>query len=125
MPILANVYSLLASGMVNEPGSRLKSPLLQERRHMQTSQVVTRYLFEKAALLCICRCPVAIRNEIQGTEHGDIFFDSVLPWFKAVGVSKRRTQAGTLVLRLMGRCVGLNRPCTGPVSYTHLRAHET
>ena len=42
------------------------------------------------------------------------FFDSVLPWFKAVGVSKRRTQAATLVLRLMGRCVGLKRPCTGP-----------
>jgi len=42
------------------------------------------------------------------------FFDSVLPWFRAVGVSKRRTHAGTLVLRLMGRCVGLKRPCTGP-----------
>jgi hypothetical protein len=42
------------------------------------------------------------------------FFDSVLPWFRAVGVSKRRTQAGTLVLRLMGRCVGLKRPCIGP-----------
>ena len=42
------------------------------------------------------------------------FFDSVLPWFKGVGVSKRRTQAATLVLRLMGRCVGLKRPCTGP-----------
>ena len=49
------------------------------------------------------------------------FFDSVLPWFRAVGVSKRRTQAGTLVLRLMGRpatssaesCAGLKRPCTG------------
>jgi len=37
-----------------------------------------------------------------------------LPWFKAMGVSKRRTQAGTLVLRLMGRCAGLKRPCTGP-----------
>jgi len=37
-----------------------------------------------------------------------------LPSFRAVGVSKRRTQAGTLVLRLMGRCVGLKRPCTGP-----------
>jgi len=34
--------------------------------------------------------------------------------FKGVGVSKRRTQAGTLVLRLMGRCVGLKRPCMGP-----------
>ena len=42
------------------------------------------------------------------------FFDSVLPSFRGVGVSKRRTQAGTLVLRLMGRCVGLKRPCTGP-----------
>jgi hypothetical protein len=42
------------------------------------------------------------------------FFGSVLPWFRGVGVSKRRTQAGTLVLRLMGRCVGLKRPCTGP-----------
>jgi hypothetical protein len=42
------------------------------------------------------------------------FFDSVLPWFRALGVSKRRTQAATLVLRLMGRCVGLKRPCTGP-----------
>jgi hypothetical protein len=41
-------------------------------------------------------------------------FDSVLPSFRAVGVSKRRTQAATLVLRLMGRCVGLKRPCTGP-----------
>ena len=41
------------------------------------------------------------------------FFASVLPWFRGVGVSKRRTQAGTLVLRLMGRCVGLKRPCTG------------
>jgi hypothetical protein len=37
-----------------------------------------------------------------------------LPWFRGVGVSKRRTQAGTLVLRLMGRCIGLKRPCTGP-----------
>ena len=37
-----------------------------------------------------------------------------LPSFRGVGVSKRRTQAGTLVLRLMGRCVGLKRPCTGP-----------
>jgi hypothetical protein len=42
------------------------------------------------------------------------FFDSVLPWFRGMGVSKRRTQAATLVLRLMGRCVGLKRPCTGP-----------
>jgi len=42
------------------------------------------------------------------------FFDSVLPSFRGVGVSKRRTQAATLVLRLMGRCVGLKRPCTGP-----------
>jgi hypothetical protein len=42
------------------------------------------------------------------------FFDSVLPWFRAVGVSKRRTQAATLVLRLMGRCAGLKRPYTGP-----------
>jgi hypothetical protein len=42
------------------------------------------------------------------------FFDSVLPSFRGVGVSKRRTQAGTLVLRLMGRCAGLKRPCTGP-----------
>jgi len=42
------------------------------------------------------------------------FFDCALPWFRGVGVSKRRTQAGTLVLRLIGRCVGLKRPCTGP-----------
>jgi len=42
------------------------------------------------------------------------FFDSALPSLKGVGVSKRRTQAATLVLRLMGRCVGLKRPCTGP-----------
>jgi hypothetical protein len=42
------------------------------------------------------------------------FLDSVLPWFRAVGVSKRRTQAATLVLRLMGRCAGLKRPYTGP-----------
>jgi hypothetical protein len=42
------------------------------------------------------------------------FFDSALPWFRAVGVSKRRTQAGTLVLRPMGRCVGLKRPYAGP-----------
>jgi len=42
------------------------------------------------------------------------FIASVLPWFRGVGVSKRRTQAGTLILRLMGRCVGLKRPCTGP-----------
>jgi len=42
------------------------------------------------------------------------FFDSVLPSFRAVGVSKRRTQAATLVLRVIGRCVGLKRPCTGP-----------
>jgi len=44
------------------------------------------------------------------------FFASVLPWFKGVGVSKRRTQAATLVLRLMGRCTGLKRPCAGPCS---------
>jgi hypothetical protein len=31
-----------------------------------------------------------------------------------MGVSKRRTQAATLVLRLMGRCAGLKRPYTGP-----------
>ena len=42
------------------------------------------------------------------------FFASVLPCFRGVGVSKRRTQAATLVLRLMGRCAGLKRPCTGP-----------
>jgi hypothetical protein len=50
------------------------------------------------------------------------FFDSVLPSFRAVGVSKRRTQTATLVLRLMGRpatssaesCAGLKRPCKGP-----------
>ena len=49
-------------------------------------------------------------------------FDIALSSLKGVGVSKRRTQAGTLVLRLMGRpatssavsCVGLKRPCTGP-----------
>jgi hypothetical protein len=41
------------------------------------------------------------------------FFDSVLPSSRGVGVSKRCTPAGTLVLRLMGRCVGLKRPCTG------------
>ena len=45
---------------------------------------------------------------------GMSFFDSVLPSFRGVGVSKRRTQAATLVLRLMERCVGLKRPCTGP-----------
>jgi hypothetical protein len=61
-------------------------------------KIVTRYLFE------INRKP----------SMGMSFFDSVLPWFRGVGVSKRRTQAGTLVLRLMGRCVGLKRPCTGP-----------
>ena len=45
-----------------------------------------------------------------------------LPSFRGVGVSKRRTQAAALVLRLMGRpatssavsCAGLKRPCTGP-----------
>jgi hypothetical protein len=37
-----------------------------------------------------------------------------LPWFKAVAVSKRRTQAATLVLRLMERCAGLKRPFTKP-----------
>jgi hypothetical protein len=42
------------------------------------------------------------------------FFDSVLPWFRGVGVSKRRTQAETLALRLIGLCVSLKRPCTGP-----------
>jgi hypothetical protein len=42
------------------------------------------------------------------------FFASVLPSLRGVGVSKRRTQAATLVLRLMGRCVGLKRPFTGP-----------
>jgi hypothetical protein len=42
------------------------------------------------------------------------FFDSVLPWFRGVGVSKRRTQAAILVLRLMGQCVGLKRPRTEP-----------
>jgi len=45
---------------------------------------------------------------------GMSFFDSVLPSFRGVGVSKRRTEAATLVLRLMGRCAGLKRPCTGP-----------
>jgi hypothetical protein len=52
------------------------------------------------------------RNRVVGMEMS--FFGSVLPWFKGVAVSKRRTQAATLVLRLMGRCVGLKRPCTGP-----------
>jgi hypothetical protein len=61
-------------------------------------KIVTRYLFE------INRKP----------SMGMSFFDSVLPWFRGVGVSKRRTQTGTLVLRLMGRCTGLKRPCTGP-----------
>jgi len=42
------------------------------------------------------------------------FFDSVLPSFRAVGVSKRRTQAETLVLRLMGRYAGLKQPCKEP-----------
>ena len=37
-----------------------------------------------------------------------------LPWFRGVAVSKRRTLAGTLVLKLMGRCAGLKRPCMGP-----------
>ena len=74
MPILKSVYFLLSSGMVKEPNVFLKSTLVCERRHMQTSQVVTLYLFEKVALLCICRRPVIIRNEIEGTEHGDIFF---------------------------------------------------
>jgi hypothetical protein len=41
------------------------------------------------------------------------FFDYALSSFRAVGVSKRRTQAATLVLRLMGRCAGLQRPRTG------------
>jgi len=52
------------------------------------------------------------RNAMKSMEMS--FFDSVLPWFRAVGVSKRRTQAVALGLRLMGRCVGLKRPCTGP-----------
>jgi len=52
------------------------------------------------------------RNALLSMEMS--FFDSVLPSFRGVGVSKRRTQAGTLVLRLMGRCAGLKRPCTGP-----------
>jgi len=54
------------------------------------------------------------------------FFDSVLPWFRGVGVSKRRTQAATLVLRLMGRCAGLNAHCSEPwegrVKKRHLNA---
>jgi hypothetical protein len=54
------------------------------------------------------------REKLTMREHGDVFFCSVHPWFRAVGVSKRRTQAATLVLRLMGRCAGLKRPCTGP-----------
>ena len=52
------------------------------------------------------------RNALLSMEMS--FFDSVLPSFRGVGVSKRRTQAGTLVLRLMGRCVGLKRPYTEP-----------
>ena len=52
------------------------------------------------------------RNGLVSMEMS--FFDSVPPSFRGVGVSKRRTQAGTLVLRLMGRCAGLKRPCTGP-----------
>ena len=52
------------------------------------------------------------RNALVSMEIS--FFDSVLPWFRGVGVSKRRTQAGTLVLGLMGRCAGLKRPCTAP-----------
>jgi len=42
------------------------------------------------------------------------FFDSVLPKLGGVVVSKRRTQAAALVLRLMRRCAGLKRPCTVP-----------
>jgi hypothetical protein len=47
------------------------------------------------------------------TQLGKLSARAGLPWFRGVGVSKRRTQAATLVLRLMGRCLGLKRPCTG------------
>ena len=43
------------------------------------------------------------------------FFDSVLPSFRAVGVSKRRTQAATLVLRIMGGAPVCNGPVQGLV----------
>ena len=46
---------------------------------------VTLYLFEKVALLSICSCPVAIRDEIQATEHGDVFFCSVLSTSPRIG----------------------------------------
>jgi hypothetical protein len=44
------------------------------------------------------------------------FFGCALSSLRGVGVSKRRTETVTLVLRLIGRCVGLKRPCTGPCS---------
>jgi len=78
----------------------LKSTVASIRRAMVGSIIeffVTPYLFK------ITRNPSMEMS----------FFDSVLPWFRAVGVSKRHTQAATLVLRLMGRCTGLKRPCTG------------
>jgi hypothetical protein len=52
------------------------------------------------------------RNTLLSMEMS--FFASVLPSVRGVAVSKRRTQAGTLVLRLMGRCAGLKRPCAEP-----------
>jgi hypothetical protein len=56
-----------------------------------------------------------IHNKLITQQSMEIsLFDSVLPWFRGVGVSKRRTQAATLALRLMGRCAGLKRPRTGP-----------
>jgi len=62
---------------------------------------------------CLFYNHIGAPKKLTGEKSMDMsFFDSVLPWFKAVGVSKRRTQAATLVLRLMGRCAGLKRPCT-------------
>jgi hypothetical protein len=60
------------------------------------------------------------RNSMANMEIS--FFAPVLSSFRGVAVSKRRTQAATLVLRLMGRpatssaesCAGLKRPCTRP-----------
>jgi hypothetical protein len=75
MPILNNGYSLLSSGMVKEPNFALRSPLVRDGLNMQTPQVVTLYLFE------MTRKP---SMEIS-------FFASVLPLFREVGVSKRRT----------------------------------
>jgi hypothetical protein len=45
---------------------------------------------------------------------GMSFFGCALASLKAVGVSKRRTQTVTLVLRLIPATRDLQRPCTGP-----------